>query len=206
MTTRAEAKAQSRARLLGAARRILAEQGAGAITVREIAREAHVVPSAVYKHFDGRDALITQLVKDGYTDLAEHLESTPLGEVPWRDRTSALRAWARERPHDFALLYGTPVPGYVAPPETIPLAGRVASALLAAVPASARLADDDLDAQLAAPAESAGVLPGTLAWLLGAVAQLVGILLLDAGGHFVGTADPVEPLWRAVVDAQLAGR
>ena len=37
----------------------------------------------------------------------------------------AIRSWAVEHPHDYALLYGSPVPGYRAPQDTIAPAERV---------------------------------------------------------------------------------
>jgi hypothetical protein len=37
-----------------------------------------------------------------------------------------VRRWALEHPAEYALLYGTPVPGYTAPPDTALLAGLAA--------------------------------------------------------------------------------
>lgn len=202
MATREEAKEQTRRRILGAARRRMAERGAAALNLREVARDAGLVPSAVYRHFEGRDALITQLLVDSYEQLADHLESTPLGAEPWRARTSALRAWATTHPHDLALLYGTPVPGYTAPPDTVPAAGRVAAALLAAAPPGGPgvgPVSEELRAQLADSAAAFGVEADVLARTLAAISQLMGILLLEAGGHFVGTADPADLLWEQAV-------
>ena len=41
-----------------------------------------------------------------------------------------MRAWARAHPYDYALLYGSPVPGYQAPADTILPATRVVTVLL----------------------------------------------------------------------------
>ena len=40
-----------------------------------------------------------------------------------------MRSWAIANPHEYALLYGSPVPGYAAPQDTIDPATRVYAAL-----------------------------------------------------------------------------
>ena len=45
----------------------------------------------------------------------------------------AIRAWALENPHDYALVYGSPVPGYRVPHDTVPPAVRVSRAALRVV-------------------------------------------------------------------------
>jgi AcrR family transcriptional regulator len=47
----------------------------------------------------------------------------------WRACCRAVRDWARARPHEYALIYGSPVPGYEAPPQTVAPAARVPVAL-----------------------------------------------------------------------------
>jgi hypothetical protein len=42
----------------------------------------------------------------------------------------AAREWALANPNEYALIYGTPVPGYVAPPATIASAARAYAVLL----------------------------------------------------------------------------
>ena len=41
-----------------------------------------------------------------------------------------LRAWALARPHEWGLIFGTPVPGYEAPEDTVMPYARVAAALV----------------------------------------------------------------------------
>ena len=48
------------------------------------------------------------------------------------------RAWAVQRPHDYALLYGTPIPGYAAPDDTVSPGTRVSLALVGIVADAAR--------------------------------------------------------------------
>ncbi len=44
----------------------------------------------------------------------------------WHRLAHALRAWARDVPTEFQLIYGTPICEYTAPAETIPAAAAVA--------------------------------------------------------------------------------
>lgn len=212
METRARMKAQTRHRLLEAARDTVREAGAAALSLRAVAGRAGVVPSAVYRHFESRDALLTQLILDAYNGLAESLEdavserdTTPQADQ-WRCAADALRAWALLHRHEFLLIYGTPVPDYRAPTETIAAAARVASVFIVRTSdgddASADRADDLLHAQLAAPAAQFGVSPVQLGRALAKISQLVGLLILELGGHFVGTADPADHLWDHVVATQ----
>lgn len=219
MDARAEAKARTREQLLEAARIAVREQGAPALSLRDVARQAGVVPSAVYRHFSSRDDLLTQLILDAYAHLAATLEEaetrSPSGRGQWSDVADVLRTWALTHRHEFQLLYGTPVPGYRAPQETVPAAARIAAVFVrsasrdlpqgyraateAAAPSAAR---DALHLQLAPMAERFGVGPRLLSQVLAQLAQLVGLLLLEFGGHFVGTADPADHLWAVTLEDQ----
>lgn len=48
----------------------------------------------------------------------------------WVGLARAIRTWALGNRHEYALIYGSPVPGYVAPPETAEPARRLTSAWL----------------------------------------------------------------------------
>lgn len=123
------------AEILDAAREHLAEQGAGALSLRAVAREVGMVSSAIYRYFDSRDALLTALITDAYNSLGEAVESAE-GSVPradllgrWRATATTVRVWALESPHLYALVYGSPVPGYAAPQDTVGPATRVTRVL-----------------------------------------------------------------------------
>jgi AcrR family transcriptional regulator len=113
------------------ARRQLAEQGAANLSLRAVAREMGFVSSAVYRYFASRDELLTALILDGYNALgaaAEQAEAA-VGRSDLVGRFAAIchavRDWARANPHEYALLYGTPVPGYHAPQDTVGPAARI---------------------------------------------------------------------------------
>lgn len=134
---RERARAQMRTEILDAAREQLAEQGAGGLSLRAVAREVGLVSSAVYRYFDSRDALLTALIVDAYDALGRTVEVAE-AQVPradllgrWRATAWAVRSWALEQPHLYALVYGSPVPGYAAPQDTIGPATRVTRLLVA---------------------------------------------------------------------------
>ncbi|UOR02278.1 TetR/AcrR family transcriptional regulator [Leucobacter allii] len=136
--THAEARAQMRAGILRLGRVQLATAGAAGLSVREIARGLGVASSAIYRHVANRDALLTLLVVDAYTELADAVDVRLAGEAsgPGSSRLAALaramREWAVAQPEAWALLYGSPVPGYAAPAEeTTPAGTRVMFRLLA---------------------------------------------------------------------------
>ena len=99
----------------------LRDHGAGELSLRAVARDVGLSPAGVYRYFASREELLTALISDGYDDLADHLaaaldaegQTTPRARMAAAGR--AYRAWALEHPHEFALLYGTPIPGYAAP-------------------------------------------------------------------------------------------
>ncbi|MGY1651500.1 TetR/AcrR family transcriptional regulator [Geodermatophilus sp. SYSU D01119] len=128
-TARERVRAEITAEITAAARRQLAEVGAAALSLRAVAREVGMVSSAVYRYFPSRDDLLTRLIIDGYDALGSAAEAAddPAAEPEdrWAAVCGAVRDWARDRPHEYALLYGSPVPGYSAPRDTVPAASRV---------------------------------------------------------------------------------
>lgn len=136
-TSRADNRAHMETAIRRLGREHLSTHGAAGLSLRAIARELGVVSSAVYRYVPSRDDLLTMLLVEGYTDLADTVDAA-VDDVPDDDprgriRACAvtLRAWAVADPARWALLYGSPVPGYAAPPEQTALPGtRVVARLL----------------------------------------------------------------------------
>lgn len=142
-TARAVARAELTRAILDRARDQLAEVGPAALSVRAIARDLGMASSAVYRYFPSRDALLTALIIEGYDDLGGAVEAADADVRPRRRLDLRLRAvchairdWARADPHRYGLLYGTPVPGYAAPDDTVGPATRTTSTLLTIVAAA----------------------------------------------------------------------
>lgn len=146
-TARERARAEVRAQIVDEARRHLADHGPDGLSIRAVARDLGLVPSAVYRYFDDRDALLTAMIVDSYDSLGATAEAA-LARAPrrkpaarWVAVAGAIRQWAVDHPHEYALLYGTPVPGYAAPDDTVDPGTRVSLALVRVV---ADAHDDEL--------------------------------------------------------------
>lgn len=129
LSPRAQARLETIDQIKLIAREHLAVDGPN-LSLRAVARDLGVVSSAVYRYFGSRDELLTALIVDAYVSLAEAIEAAE-GAVPRRDLPGrwnaigrAAREWALENQHEFALLYGSPVPGYEAPEDTVEPANR----------------------------------------------------------------------------------
>ena len=136
---RAAQRAETDARIMEAARAQLRSVGADRLSLRSVARDVGLVSSAVYRYVASRDALLTRLISDAYDSMGDAVESAieaGSGDLDrWVAGALAVRAWAVERPHEYLLLYGTPIPGYEAPDDTVQPGTRVVRAL-------AQVADD----------------------------------------------------------------
>jgi AcrR family transcriptional regulator len=120
-----------------AARQHLATDGAN-LSLRAVARDLGVVSSALYRYFASRDELLTALIIDAYAAVGQAAEqadaATTRADLAGRYLAvaAAIRHWALANPYEYALIYGSPVPGYAAPPDTVAPATRT-SAVLAAI-------------------------------------------------------------------------
>jgi AcrR family transcriptional regulator len=149
---RARVRAEMTEEIKAVARRHLAGEGAN-LSLRAVARELGMVSSALYRYFPSRDELLTALIIDAYDSMgeaAERADATVTDRADllgrWLAVTYALRAWALARPHEYALLYGSPVPGYAAPQDTIGPASRpvvVMGAILSDAHAAGLLTDGE---------------------------------------------------------------
>jgi len=129
LSPRAQARLETIEQIKQIAREHLAADGPN-LSLRAVARDLGVVSSAVYRYFASRDELLTALILDAYTAMADAIEAAE-SAVPRRDLAGrwvaigrTAREWALENQHEYALLYGSPVPGYEAPEDTIEPAGR----------------------------------------------------------------------------------
>jgi AcrR family transcriptional regulator len=125
---RARVRAEMTEEIKTVARRHLATDGAN-LSLRAVARDLGMASSAVYRYFASRDELLTALIIDAYDSVGAAAErATAAVSAPverWLALARAVRDWALADPHQWALIYGSPVPGYQAPQDTIGPATRV---------------------------------------------------------------------------------
>ncbi len=195
----------------------MAEKGAPALSLREVARDMGLVSSALYRYFPTRDDLLTALIVDAYNDLGSFAERA-VSRVP-RDEprrrlhaaASAIRKWARANPHEYALLYGSPVPGYEAPTFTVDAAARVALVLGSIVTEAWQASDRDVvsldDSTLKGILETRNLddfMPGVpepiRARSLMVWSAFFGCISFELFGHFKGTVRNAGRFFTLVVD------
>lgn len=217
MGTRQDGRARIERQIIEIGRRHLVTEGAAGLSLRAIARDLGMVSSAVYRYVASRDELLTLLLIDAYTELADAVDDAHRAAEPdWHSQLSAVahaaRTWARDQPARWALLYGSPVPGYHAPAErTVGPGTRVIGTLFGivdtAVTAGAlRESDTPVPQQLSADFEKLkaefGITldDGTLARCFVLWAALVGAVSLEVFGQY-GADTLTDP--GMVFDAQV---
>lgn len=140
-TPRERARAAFMADLLDAGRARLVADGPAGLSLRAVARDLGVASSAVYRYVSSRDALLTLLIIEAYDAVGTVCEDAATaaraaGEPPaqvWLAVGRAFRAWALENRRSYELIYGTPIPGYAAPQDTVAPATRVWAVIVGVV-------------------------------------------------------------------------
>ncbi len=232
-TARERARAELTREIKEQARRQLAAAGAQQLSLRAVARELGMASSAVYRYFPSRDHLLTALIIDAYDALGRCAEravaALPAADLRgrWRACCAAVRGWALAHPHEYALIYGSPVPGYQAPQATIPAATRVPLVLggllaeaQAARPPVSSPGTGSVPPPEQGPPGQAPSLPQLLRQQAAAVAaaiapgvgetmavraliawtQLFGMISFELFGQLVGSADPADEFFRYAVN------
>lgn len=207
---RARARAQLVEEIKASARRQLEADGAAGLSLRAVARELEMASSAIYRYFPSRDDLLTALIVDAYGAVGEAVEraagehaDAPLPER-WLEACRAVRTWALANPHEYALVYGSPVPGYRAPEDTIEPATRVTSVLAGLVveatahpdaPAGAASGVDEAIHTQALRAVLPGVPAETVTRAVIAWTELFGLISFELFGHLMGTTTDFDALF-----------
>jgi AcrR family transcriptional regulator len=147
---RRESREHIEGRIIELGRRHLIDHGAAGLSLRAIARDLGMVSSALYRYVSSRDELLTLLLVDAYSDLADAVDAAREARADpaelWSEDVLAIaravRRWAVAHPARWALLYGSPVPGYHAPPErTVGVGTRVVGAFFDAIAAGIATGD-----------------------------------------------------------------
>lgn len=205
-TARDRARAELIREIKDEARRQLGKVGAHGLSLRAVSRELGMVSSALYRYFPSRDHLLTALIVDAYNAIGEAAEQADPGpgtsaRARWLSVWRAVRAWARDHPHEYSLIYGSPVPDYHAPEETIEPAGRVAVALLRIagcapltpaypgpeLPPELRAQAGRLRKQLGGPESDADLARLLIAWT-----QLYGAINFELFGQYTNVVEPAD--------------
>jgi AcrR family transcriptional regulator len=219
-SARERVRAELTREIIDAAKHELAAEGAPGLSIRAVARRLEMVPSALYRYFPNRDALLTALIVDSYEALGAAAAAADPGPrtAPtrrWLAVAKCVRAWARSHPHEWALVYGSPVPGYEAPERTVDAALQV-TRVITRIVADAITADSKPDAMPAAPRSLRRVveplekelLPGrsaeSVAGALMAWTQLMGTVSLELFGHYKGATTDFDQVFEYTMHVSAA--
>jgi AcrR family transcriptional regulator len=197
---RARYREQTRDEVKRVALQQLAEAGTDGLSLNAIAKRIGLTGPALYRYFTNRDALLTALIIDAYDDLATAVETADAAAAdrPATDRlraaVHAFRDWALTEPHRYLLLFGSPVPGYVAPAETVAAAHRTMTVILAGITRVAAERDTPEPAR-----------PSTLEVQLQRWGQRVGEDIAVAKPHLLRLAVTGWTRMHGVVSAEISG-
>jgi AcrR family transcriptional regulator len=106
----------TRAELLEAAGRLLAEEGPGALTVRRLADEVGTTTRAIYSLFGGKDGIVSAMYRQAADNIVELHLAVPRRDDPVEEFLPialAYRENARTHPNLYRLLFERAVPGFV---------------------------------------------------------------------------------------------
>ncbi|MFD9032317.1 TetR/AcrR family transcriptional regulator [Streptomyces sp. NPDC059567] len=212
---RARARIEITAAIKDEARKQLAAEGAPKLSLRAVARELGMVSSALYRYFPSRDDLLTALIVDAYDAVGaaaeQALAAADAGRAPdavarWTAVCRAVRTWAVAHPHEYALIYGSPVPGYSAPQDTIGPASRVGLVLITIARdafTTDGIAPPPLPGKLRPEAErmaadfAPDLPPALVVALVAAWSQLFGLISFEVFGQFHRIVEEREEFFAA---------
>lgn len=96
-----------------AAREVIAEHGVESLSMRDVARKLDISHQAPYRHFESRDHLLAEIMRRCFADFAQDLDKRPRTGNPEADLQAMGQAYlnyARQKPLEYRLMFGTPWP------------------------------------------------------------------------------------------------
>lgn len=104
------ANPELRTEILKAATRIVERGGPDSVTMREVAQEVGYSPTTLYLYFKDKDAILSQVVLEGFDDLAEFCNAAMVGPRlldKLRQRGRAYVVWGVTHPSIYRLVFET---------------------------------------------------------------------------------------------------
>jgi Tetracyclin repressor-like, C-terminal domain/Bacterial regulatory proteins, tetR family len=120
LSRRDRVRAETTVEIKQTARKILVGQGPDGVTLRAIAREMGMTAPALYRYFGSHEDLLRNVCGDIFGEVADEIDaaidaadSAAPGDLSAKVAAAcrAFRQWALSHREEFALLFGTPVPG-----------------------------------------------------------------------------------------------
>jgi AcrR family transcriptional regulator len=183
-----------RIRLLDVAGTLLTTEGPDALSLRRLAAAAGTSTSAVYALFGGKPGILRELFIEAFTRFAAHLDTVTPSDDPLADLLAlghAYRASALADPHLYAVMFGSPVPGFEPAPDDYAHAEATFAPLLDTVRRA-------VVAGLLRDADPAWI--ATALW-----ANVHGLVSLELGSAMPAGAGRPGELFEAAIRANLDG-
>jgi AcrR family transcriptional regulator len=203
------------------ARRLLVSEGIEGLSLRAIAREMGMTAPALYRYFPSREDLLAHLISDLYDEVSDAMEAArdglPVDDVGGRlmavSRT--FRRWSVSHPREFALMFGTPIPGVMTghtgeDAGVTSAAGRRFGLVFGQLMARGHAArpmpirpDEEIEPALRAELERwrqefpVPVPLGLVQLYLSCWVRLYGIVTMEVFGHLDFALDDPEPLFES---------
>lgn len=176
----------TRQQILSAARHLLDEGGASAVSMRKVAEQVGITAMAIYRHYPDHAALLTALSDQGFAEMAAMLRDTPLaGDISARMVTAceAYLDYALVNPRLFELMFLARRPGARQFPRDFKAGLSPTANLFAAIVEQGirdgHLRDDDV---------------WEITFEMGALLQ--GLIVLYLGGRFEGGPEDFRLFYR----------
>ena len=188
---RAAGRDQVRAAVLDTAGRLLAAEGAGALTMRRVAAEVGCSTTVLYTLFGAKDGLAEALYREGFERFGRRLDQLPPSADPLTHLAAlgeVYRASALADPQYYRVMFAGAIPGFTPSPEALSAADSAFAVMVETVAACM----DSGAFVRADPLEVATVL-----W-----ATSHGVVSLELSGHLPG--DAAERCYRAATTAATA--
>ena len=171
--------AATRARIVDIAMRHAVERGVDGVSMHGVARELGWTATALYRYFDGKDALLTAARVSALNDLSERLEAVMAGPGDVWDKSRASGAayvdFAFTRPDAYQMIFAMKQPDVAAYPDLAAAQARSRRAMVAYVEAMVAAGAIEADAHLL----------GHVFW-----GGLHGLVTLAMAGHLGAEGQP----------------
>lgn len=166
-----------RRQILDAALEVLRSKGAGALTVRNVAKLAGCSTTGVYTWFGGKPGLVEAIFVEGFESFDAALESAFAAEDPIAPAI-AYRTWALANPTQYLVMFGGAVPGFEPSDAAMGTAAGAFERLVVAAEADGFMGDDARREAM---------------WLW---ATVHGYVMLELAGMSGPALEPPEALYR----------
>lgn len=100
-----------RNKILGCACDLYLEEGRDGFSMRKLAERVGVTAPALYRHYESKDHVLADVLREGYRDFTGRLYRALEGRTPWerfRGASQAYLDFALENPRQYGMMFDSP--------------------------------------------------------------------------------------------------